>query len=159
MFWALRSTLINKKSASEFQFAKIEITCMHGLHTNQHNIANLIQMNQTIKITLFMKTHEQHKMHEKKRLGFKNLLLLERCFCPMTWFCNIPNAHIVATNNNVFKVKRKNTNILTTKSKWVINLFLRLLFMKSIFKKHLLTSLLFIATAYDKSISFSLLYN
>jgi len=52
---------------------------MHGLHTNQHNIANLIQMNQTIKITLFKKTHE-HIMHEKKGLGFKNLLLLEQWF-------------------------------------------------------------------------------
>jgi hypothetical protein len=76
--------LTNKKSASEVQFAKIEIAYMHGLHTNQHNIANLTQMNQAIKSTLFMKKHEQHKMHEKKGLGFLKNLLLELFFCPMS---------------------------------------------------------------------------
>jgi len=77
-------TFINEKSASEVQFAKIEMAYMQGLHINQHNIANLIEMNQTIKITLFMKTHEQHKMHEEKGLRFFNLLLLKLSFCPMS---------------------------------------------------------------------------
>ncbi len=103
-FWALVTTFINEKSASKVQFAKIEIAYTQGLHTNQHNIANLIEMNQTIKLTLFMKTHEQHKLHEEK--GLLNFLLLKLSFCPMSWFCNIPGLHIFATNKNVFIVKK-----------------------------------------------------
>jgi hypothetical protein len=55
----------------------------------------------------------------------------------------------------VLKVKNFCVNILKTKSKWVVNLFLSLLFINPRFEKHLSSSTLLITMAIDNSIIFN----
>jgi len=62
---------------------------------------------------------------------------------------------IIIANGKVLKVKNFCVNILTTKSKWVVNLFLNLLFINPRFEKHLSSSTLAITKAIHNSISFN----
>ncbi len=64
-----------------------------------------------------------------KRLGFRNLLL-QLNYASATMWRDLATfqTFIVATNGKVSKVNNFWVNILTTKSKWTINMFLNLLF-------------------------------
>ncbi len=73
----------------------------------------------------------------------------------MWWDLVAFQAFIVVTNGKELKVKNFWANNLTTKSKWVVNLFLSLFFINPIFEKHLPSSMLPITMAIDNSISFS----
>jgi hypothetical protein len=62
---------------------------------------------------------------------------------------------IVIANGKVSKVKNFCMNIMTTKSKWFVNILLILLFINPRFEKHLSSSTLPITMAIDNSISFN----
>ncbi len=95
-----------------------------------------------------------------KRLGFRNLLLeMNYASTTMWWDLVAFQAFIVIANGKLSKVKNFRANILTTKFKWVVNLFLILPSINPIFEKHLSSSTLPITMAIDNSISFSHLDN
>ncbi len=95
-----------------------------------------------------------------KRLGFRDLLLeINYTSIVMWWDLVAFQAFIVIRNGKLLKVKNFWANILTTKFKWVVNLFLNLLFINPMFEKHLSSSTLPITMAIDNSISFSHLNN
>ncbi len=66
---------------------------------------------------------------------------------------------IVVANGKVSKVKNFWVNILTTKSKWVVNMFLKLFFFNLRFEKHFSSFTLPITMATNSSFSFSHLNN
>jgi hypothetical protein len=91
-----------------------------------------------------------------KRLGFKDLLLQMNYAYVAVWRDLVAfQVFIVVANGKELKVKNFWANNLTTKSKWVVNLFLSLFFINPIFEKHLSSSMLPITMAIDNSISFS----
>jgi hypothetical protein len=64
-----------------------------------------------------------------KRLGFRDLLLEINYISIVMWWDLVAfQAFIVIRNGKLLKVKNFWANILTTKFKWVVNLFLNLLF-------------------------------
>jgi hypothetical protein len=95
-----------------------------------------------------------------KRLGFRYLLLeINYASIAMWWDLVAFQAFIAIANGKLLKVKNFWANILTTKLKWVVNLFLSLLFINPIFEKHISSSTLPITMVIDNSINFSHLGN
>jgi hypothetical protein len=93
-------------------------------------------------------------------LGFKDLLLeMNYASIVMWWDLVTFQVFIVIANGKLLKAKNFWANILKTKFKWVVNLFLRLLFINPIFEKHLSSYALPITMAIDNSINFSHLNN
>jgi len=123
---------------------------LHTPHCNQHNTSNWKKLNNTSITTKNTWTYCI------KRLGFKDLLLqMNYTSIAMWWDLVAFQAFIVVTSGKELKVKNFWANNLTTKSKWVVNLFLSLFFINPIFEKHLSSSMLPITMAIDNSISFS----
>jgi len=89
-----------------------------------------------------------------KRLGFKDLQM-NHAFIVVWWDLVAFQTFIVIANGKVLKVKNFCVNILKTKSKWVVNLFLSLLFINPRFEKHLSSSTLLVTMAIDNSIIFN----
>ncbi len=73
----------------------------------------------------------------------------------MWWDLATFQTFIIIANGKVSKVKNFWTNILETKSKWVVNMFLRLFFINPKFEKHLSSSTLPITMTTNSLISFS----
>ncbi len=91
-----------------------------------------------------------------KRLRFKDLLLQMNYASIIMWReLATFQTFITTSNGKVLKVKNFWGNILTTKSKWVVNMFLRLFFINPKFEKHLSSSTLPITMTTNSSISFS----
>ncbi len=91
-----------------------------------------------------------------KRLGFKNLLL-QMNYASRTMWQDLATfkTFIITTNGKVSKVKNFWVNFLTTKSKWIVNMFLRLFFINPKFEKHLSSSTMPITMTTNNLISFS----
>ncbi len=89
-----------------------------------------------------------------KRLGFRLLLQMNYAFV-VTWQDLATfQAFIASANGKESKVRNFQMNILTTKSKWVVDIFLSLLFINPKLKKHLSSLTLPKTMALDNSISF-----
>jgi hypothetical protein len=145
-------TLMQKKwytTSIEFKLCTKHIlhASQSSYQANQHN---------------WMKWEKYYKYHNKntwttyyiKRLRFKDFWLFELSFCKMIMgFCNSPKTHCYSKWENV--QYKKLINILATKSKWVVSLFLSLLFINPILDKHLSPSMTPIIIAMDNSMNFS----
>ncbi len=91
-----------------------------------------------------------------KKLGFKDLLLqMNYAFATMWRDLATFQTFIITTNGKVSKVKNFWANILTTKSKWVVTMFLKLFFINPKFEKHLSSSTLPITMTTNNLINFN----
>jgi hypothetical protein len=92
------------------------------MHLIITNIAHLIEKNQVIQ-----KHNRKHMNILYKRLGFRDLLFqINNASIVVWWDLTTFQIFIVTTNGKVSKVKNLWANILTIKSKRVVNLFLGL---------------------------------
>jgi len=88
-----------------------------------------------------------------KGLGFRDFWLFELSFGIIVGFCNSSGIHYC---NKWGKVQcKKLINILTTKSKWVVSLFLNMLLINPILNKHFSASTTPIIMAMDNLMNFS----
>jgi len=126
--------------------------CIHlNVHTNQ---INRIDWDETNIANIKTRTQEQHI----KGQGLEIFGCLNYPSTPW-WDFSIVQELIATTKGKMSNVKNFWTNILTTRSKWVVKLFLILFFIHPGLQTHLSSLTLPIIMAMDNSMNFNRLNN